>query len=223
MENTQAGKIAGAAGLFFVVALIVSTIIAGSPPMADDSTAKVASFFSDHRDRILVSNYVGGLAIVSLLVFAACLWDFLRSVEGNLAGPSTLVVVGGTAVAATATVGTMFSLVLAYRLPASPDLVRTFYDANLLCFSFIGFPAAVFIGGASAAVLRSGVLPGAVGMIGGLAALLQLVGAASFATSGAFMPGGPMGFVAFISILVWALAISGALLTRKPGSTPATA
>ncbi len=222
MENTRAGKIAGAGGLLFVISLIASVIIAGSPPMPDDSTAKIINFYSDHRDRILVSNYVGGLGIVFGLLFFACLWDFLRSVEGNLAGPSTLVLAGGVATAAVATAGGVFALVLAYRLPANPELVRALYDANLLVFSFIGFPIAVLIAGASGAVARSGVLARPVALVGFLAALLSLVGAASFAKSGAFMPGGPMGFVAFISFLVWALVISVALLMRKPGRVAAT-
>src|SRR4051794_20136862 len=140
MEHTLARRIAGTAGILLVLSLILSTVVAGTPPMADDSVRKVANFYGDHRDRILVSNYIGGLGIVFLLVFSSALRNFLRSTEGPLPGPTSLILVGGAATAATATVGGVFALVLAYRLPPDAVVIRSFYDANLLAFTFIGFP-----------------------------------------------------------------------------------
>jgi hypothetical protein len=184
---------------------------------------KIASFYADHRDRILVSNYIGGFSVIFLLVFAGALRNFLRSAEGDLPGPTSLILAGGTATAATAVAGGAFALVLAYRLPHNPALVQSFYDANLLVFSFIGFPIAVLILGTSAAVVRTGALPRAIAMVGGVVILIQLVSAASFAKSGAFMPGGPIGFVAFITFLIWVLVVGVALLAGKRSGTAATA
>jgi hypothetical protein len=223
MENTLARKFAAGSGILLVVSLVASAAVAGSPPMADDSVGKIASFYADHRDRILVSNYIGGFAIIFLLVFAGALRNFLRSAEGDLPGPTSVILVSGAATAATAVAGGAFALVLAYRLPDNPALVQSFYDANLLVFSFISFPIAALIGGTSAAVVRTGALPRAVAMVGGVVILIQLVSAASFAKSGAFMPGGPIGFVAFITFLIWVLVVSVVLLAGKRPGTAATA
>src|SRR6476660_56158 len=108
MENLLARRVAAGAGILLVVCLIVSTVVAGTPPMADDSVGKIAHYYLVHRHRILVSNYIGGIAIIFLLVFSSALRNFLRSRE-DLPGPSMGVLAGGVATAATAVAGAAFA------------------------------------------------------------------------------------------------------------------
>jgi hypothetical protein len=235
MEHSLARKVAGVAGLVFVVAILFSAFLPGSPPMADDSTAKVIKYFHDHRDSILFANYLGGIGIVAILVFVAALRNFFRVAEGDLPAPSTLILTGGIAAAAVATIGGIFTTVLAYRIPGSGaaispltlggslPLVQSLYDLNLYAFTFLSFPLAVLIGGASAAIMRTRALPSWLAMLGFVIVAIQLVAGAAFSTSGFFMPGGGVGFLGFISFLLWVLITSVVLLTRKPAAAAAAA
>jgi hypothetical protein len=226
MRDSMPQKVAGIAAIVFVVALVVS-IYALTPsdmPKPNDSPAKWASSISRYRDRLEVSNYIGGVAIVALLFFSSALSNFFARIEGPLRGPSTLIIAGGVAMAATGLAGETIVAVLYYRTGRGSDLgvVRMLVDGSTLAFTLIGFPIAVLFAGAGISILRNGGLPRWLGWFGLLVALLNLARAGALATHGTFGNRGffsGVGYVGFLALLGWSL-VAGVLLLARGFSRP---
>jgi hypothetical protein len=218
-------RVAGIAGLVFVVALLVSflALTPSGMPKVNDAPLKWASWVADHRSRLQVANYVAGIGFVGLLFFTAALSNVFARIEGPLRGPSTLIVVGGaTAVAVGAFGGTM-SAVLDFRTTPASDLgvVRALVDAERLAFTLISFPAAVLLAGGGISTLRSGVLPRWSGWLALVAAVLSLAGGGVQAAHGTFSEKGVfggIGFASFILLLVWVLVGAVVLLMHGFGT-----
>ena len=75
MNDSIPQRVAGIAAIVLVVTLVVSGFVLqpSGMPKPNDAAAKWASFIAEHRSRLEVSNYVGGIAIVALLFFASAL------------------------------------------------------------------------------------------------------------------------------------------------------
>jgi hypothetical protein len=214
-------RVAGIAGLVFVVALLVSTfaLTPSGMPKVNDTALKWASFVSDHRGRLQVSTYVGGIGFVGLLFFSAALSNVFARIEGLLRGPSTLIVVGGASTVAVAALGGVLNAVLYFRTTPSSDLgvVRALVDGQSLAFTILAFPLAVLLAGGGISTLRNGVLPRWTGWLAIVAAIVSLVGGGTMATHGTFSEKGVFGgfeFGSFILLLVWVLASAVVLLVR---------
>src|SRR5260221_4495821 len=66
-------RLGAATGILFVALLIVSVFMVPTPPDINSSPATISGFYSDHRTGILVSMYIGGLAVVPFLWFLGSL------------------------------------------------------------------------------------------------------------------------------------------------------
>ena len=62
-------RLGAATGILFVVLLVVSVFMVPTPPDINASPGTISAFYSDHRTAILVSAYIGGLAVPVFLWF----------------------------------------------------------------------------------------------------------------------------------------------------------
>src|SRR5262245_32129639 len=86
-------------GVAFVLLAIIAGLIAGEPKGADNPVEDVVTYYQDNKSEIEVASFVGGLAIVLFLFFAAYLRSVLHVAEGPGGFLSTLTLVGAAIIA----------------------------------------------------------------------------------------------------------------------------
>jgi hypothetical protein len=92
-------RLAGLFGLgWFVLFMVGAVVLQGEPPASNASLAEVRQFFTDHRTRFLVGDYLADLAFLLLfLPFVVGLRSLLGAAEGGPQIAARLVLVGGLA------------------------------------------------------------------------------------------------------------------------------
>jgi hypothetical protein len=225
VADARGRKWDAAAGIGFTVLAFVGFLLPGTPPKADDSAAKLATFFGDHRKEIIVGNFVLGVAGLFFLWFLGSLRSYLRAAEGGEGRLSSASFGGGVAGIALLMAGAGVLNGVAFDLAkssgASADVVRAVFDASGALFAMSGLAFAAFFGAASCSGARSGALPSWAYWWGAGAAVLQLVaGVSLFVTSGALAAGGVLAGVLFPAVgITWVLAVS-IVLMRQDGVPP---
>ena len=192
---------------------LVGTLLAGSPPAPDASTAKINSFFADNHGAIKAGAFLGLLAAIFLIWWFATLWRHMFDLEGgrprlaivSLAG---LVLAGAVTVVSIAILGGM---ALRYQdLGDNAGLLWAIYGA-LGAASSIG--VAVHIGAVAALGFRTHFLPQWVNALGALAALANVLATLGVASDSS----GVLGILiaGFAGWAVWIIAVS-VYLWRRP-------
>lgn len=220
MNQAQLRRLAGAAGIAFVIVIVIQFIFGpGDPPGFDEPAEEVATFVADNRGELQAAAALTVVAGPLFLVFLAGLARELRVAEGR--GPAMLAAAafaGGILLGAFAVTGTGLQWAASYHGELDAGLIQALWDAGNVSFLFttgIGFTT--LIGASSAVALASGALPRALGAYGALLAVFSfVVGAvAAFSETGAFSPSdGALGLIAFLGFLVWVLLTGIALLAR---------
>jgi hypothetical protein len=205
-------KLAGAAGIVFIVATLVSAFIVSPPPMADESNAKFVEYFNDHRTVLLVQMIIAVLADIPAFLFIAGFWQLLRSEEsaGGILATTSIIsyVVGGAVITvASGWLGGMGYLGDGNGLEEGSARMLSVLG-TMVCFSgiFAAFAAAQAASGIL--LLKGTILPRWLGWIGLLAAVISLVALFSVAKSGAFAPFGFVSFAGLLSFSLYVLLVS---------------
>jgi hypothetical protein len=225
VADAKGRRFDAATGIGFAVLTLVGFSLPGTPPKADDPTAKISAFFGDHRKEILIGNFLLGLGAVLFLWFLGALRSYLRAGEGGEGRLSAAAFGGGAAGITLLLVGAGLLNAIAFDLikegSASDDLVRAVFDASGAVLALGGMCFAVFFGAASCSGARSGALPPWAYWSGSVVAGIQVVGGlALFATSGFFAAGGALPtFIAPLTALIWVVAVS-VLMMRREGVPP---
>jgi hypothetical protein len=196
------------AGVVFVVLVLISAFLPGSPPKPDDSAAKIAKFVVDNNDQLRWAGFVGLLAAIVLLGWLGAVWRTMRRAEGGTPMLAVGAALGAGLAAALFSVGGILMSAVAIVGPAqlgNPD-TRFFY----ILFNALGSAGAIglalFIGAFASVILETGVLPKVMGWLGVLVALALLVAGGGVAsTRDVFFV---FGFIGFISFAIWTLVIS---------------
>jgi Domain of unknown function (DUF4386) len=190
----------------FVVLLIVSFIVSGTPKEADDGPAEVAEWYSDNKDSAQIGAFIGVVAAIPLLFFGGYLRKVLEPAGGFL---STLPLIGLTIVAVGAAIDNMLLFAAAEAADdiTGPQLqtIQALWDNDFLP---ILMGIMVFLWSVGIAVLRSDVLPKWLGWFALVFAVIALAG--------------PLGFISFPGALLWVI-VAGIVLTMRarPTATPA--
>jgi hypothetical protein len=228
LMNSRQQKVAGCAGILFVVLFAAGIVLSGNSPALNASTAKITQYYQSHHSAILVSELLINLASVVLLWFLGGLYANLRQRDehGFLA---PVVLASGAATVALGIMsdlaGTVAALLAAQHNLADPSLTRALLEINTgahLAF----FPLAVLTATLAVAILQGAPSPRWVGWLSALSSAACLVSAviSSLDASSVVPPLGLLGF--FITVI--ALSIS-MLRHRSPAPTaglagrPATA
>jgi len=211
-------------GVTFIVLTVIGFVLftKSGYPDSNDPPAKVAAYFTQHRDAALWQQFVLGLGAMAGLVFIGSLVGMMWRTATARPLAITAGVAGAGAVAMFLVGGALLTL-LAYRPPVGDTgLMRAELDGGWIMLNSSGFMLAMFIGAVSVAAWRMHVLPAWVGEFGMAAAVLQVVGAAAWATGdGAFSPMGWVPVVAALAWCVWALCVCFAVWRPQEVATPA--
>lgn len=221
MDRARWDKLAAAGGILGVVLFVVAGIVYGSPPGVDEDATSVASFFDDHRDRVLCTVFLQGLGVLAILWFVAALVQTMREAgEQRLAtaafGSFLLAFsLGGTAALSRAT--------LAYSVAdEGGEVVVPLYHLSVVVDVFASLLGAGLFVAVGAAALRTGIFARWWGWLSVLAGLLSVISATAWARDGFWSPTGGLSFVGFGVFLVWML-VTSILLTMKLREAPAQA
>ena len=71
-DDARWERYAAAAGIAFVVLILLSGFLPGVPPASDDPVSDIHVFYADHRTALLLATYLGGLATIFSLVGSPC-------------------------------------------------------------------------------------------------------------------------------------------------------
>ncbi len=216
MDDSKWERWGALGGILFVVLILASAFLPGSPPATNDPTSDMVKFVVDKGDELRYAGYLGALAVVPFFWFLSSLWRRLRRDEGGTPRLTVMAALGG---AFSATFGALTGVLLAV-LPIvgvkalGANGVRTFYILAT-CVGFLAlFGIATLILAASVVFIRSRAMPIAVGWYGVLTAVVALAGgAATVSTRDAVFA---VGFVGFLMATLWLLIVSILMLRKAP-------
>lgn len=190
-------------GAVFAILLVVSFVVSGETPGADDSVQEVVSFYSDNESQVMISAILSALSAVFFLFFIGSLGSVLRSAEGATGGLSAVARAGGTVAAVGILIfaGLMFTLGDAADT-LEPEATQTLNALNADFFFPLAGGLATLLLATGLGAVRTRALPGWLGW----AALV--IGVATFT---------PLGFFAFLASILWVLVASLFLAFGRAG------
>jgi hypothetical protein len=225
MSNDKPGRSGAAAGIAFVVLLIVALATQPSAPDLDAPAREVAGYYTDERDGIQLTIALISVALALYVWFLSSLRGLLGAAEGGTGSLSALVFGSGLVTVAGLVVAGTFTAVAAFRPEeTSAQLTRALNDAGLIGFGVVAPAFAVFFLATALVVLRTAVLPAWLGWLAVLGAATGVLSLGNlFEDSGTFSADGFLGFtLGFIVWLVWVLAASVTMLLRQGASSAAS-
>jgi hypothetical protein len=153
---------AGVAAIGFVALTLVSVFASGQPPAADDAVGKIRDCLVDHRTALLVSNFLGLVAIPLVIWFGVALRDAVRGDRmANALGTASLAGLLITAPMAMAggAIGSAPVYVDGVADKLGDDSIRIVYEAQTLLFGATAAGLIVFAVAAALAIHRTRTLP----------------------------------------------------------------
>ncbi len=217
-------RVAGIAGLIFVVFFVLGNLLS-QPPKATASSQEIISYFASHQGSQLYVDYLVLVLGFFVVVFAAGVWTTVRVGERERAEAwSVAGFAGAIGIAILLALLAAADAVLARSesgLSGQPALARALFSLDLFIGNAIDPFLALFLAGMSVASLRSRAFPGWTGWVGLLGAALTFVSGLQLVSAS------PAWAVASVIdavlILVWLLALSVYMLVlQREASKPAT-
>jgi len=193
-------------GALFVALLILSFVVGGEPPDADEPVQEIVDHYVDNDVEIWISALIGGLAALSLVFFGAYLRKVFSAAEGPGGMLSPLMLVGAAIMAVGAGIDMTILVALAEAAedidPAAVQALQALWDND---FVPIAIGIEVLFISVGLATVKYGVLPK---WLGWFVLVLAVVGLT------------PVGFIAFPLGGLWVIVVSVLLAVRARG-TPA--
>ena len=207
--NRSTDWIAPLTGVAFVVLVIISFIIVGEPPSADDPVEEIVDHYIDNKDSIQIGAFLGTVAATLLVFFFAYVRKILRAAEGEGGMLSVLPLAGAVIIALGAAIDGTIQFAIAEAAddiePTSVQTLQALWDNDFLPFA-LGTQVLWFSVGLS--IVLHGALPKWLGWVAILFGIASLT---------------PIGFFAFLLGIVWILVVSIMLtMQARGGSAPPT-
>ena len=211
-------RIAGGAGVLFVVMNVIAAFAPGSPPKYNDPIEKLVRYVVEKDSQIVGGAFVGAMSTIFALVFFVGLWRILRRGEGEGFDFATVFLASGVATTAVATVGTAIMAVPAFEseqlATPSKEIVRFAADASGLTFALLSSIVLPLLLGAAISIFRGRTLPSWLGGLAVIAAAAEIAGGLGVTNDGLYKAGFPL---VFLPVMIWVLAAGVVLLTgREP-------
>jgi hypothetical protein len=214
VDDSQWERYGLAAGIVFVILVVIAGLVGGTPPKPSDGAGKIFSYFRDNQEALKVGAYLNGLALVAFLWFLGSLWGRLRRAEGTSSRVSVVALAGGIAVLGLAFVGNAVNAYLAlYVGNLGPSGVKGSYLLAVIVLAFSSFAAAVFTSATAVLILRYRFVERWLGWIGEIVAALWLIAGVGVADDNTAIF--TLGFITFLLWAVWLLLLAVLLLTRE--------
>jgi hypothetical protein len=216
-------RYAWAAGIVFVIALVVEIVVAvGVELSQNDSAAKIASGLHTHETRLIVIACLSVVYAVMFVIYLSALHNLLRGDTDGTRILGSLVLVGGVlfvtlhAVSDIGITGLVGAKLASYGAQHDPGVSYTVYLMTFALESVGDVFGSLFALATGALLLRSGVLPRWLGWVSILAgSLLFLQG---FGLGGVIASFGLVfDLIGFVLLLVFVLVSSVMLLRRENG------
>jgi hypothetical protein len=211
-------RMAGVLGLaWFVLFGIGGIVLQGEPPAYDAPISEIRDFFNDNGQQYLLGDYIADLAFVLLfLPFAAVLRGLLGDAEGGQETESRLAFAGAVALVVIGSGATVFLDAVALG-GGGPELsdssMRALLYADAVAIAALGVPAALFVLAASRVIWKTGVLWRWLAVMGTVAGVLLITGAAFPIEQDANGVLWAIRFASFISLAIFVLLTSLAQLS----------
>jgi hypothetical protein len=193
-------------GVAFIVVAIVSFMVGGEPPDADEPVREIVDFYVDDKDSIQAGALIGVGATLLLVFFGAYLRKVLQAAGPEAEMLSLVSFVGLVVVGVGFAIDTTILFALSEAAddidPVGVQALQALWDND---FVPIMLGLLLFLWGTGLAVVRTGVLPK---WLGWLMILLGIIGLT------------PIGFVAFLGSAIILLVLS-ILLSVRARSAPA--
>ena len=218
-------KMAGWAGIAYVVIFLALFVGTEQPLSLDESAGEFRQWFVDNETSVALVTFGLSLSFALVVVFASGLRSLLGPADEDNEGMwSRISFVGAVLMAAIGGVGVSFWAVLGLEdtlAGASDETVKTLAHFDTVIFSaIVPWGMALFVLGASMVILQSGVMSKWLGWLGLFVASLAVIGTL-WPFSGD--PEGFFGIIGFIGFppgfLIWSLwaAISMIRMESAPG------
>lgn len=216
----RASRVAAIAGVMFLVLFVAHRALQGAGPLqgaeaTNPSTQAIVDYVSQHRRLLFAAEFVNGLGVLALVVFAGALTDTVRRLG---AGVMAEVVLGsGLSFVGTALIATAGQTAMAAVAPVDGSAARASFA--LQAYAPVTLTIAGFVIATSVALHRTGVVRRWAGVAGVVAGLLILIGAAAQSqviTSHFLAPKGPAALLGAALFLIWTLSVCTALARLHP-------
>jgi hypothetical protein len=159
--NDRTVRWGGVAGIVFVILILITVFSGGSVPKPDDSVQKIQKYFVDHRGGLLLSNFLGLVAIPFALWFGVVLRETVRGDRlSNAFGTASLAGLIVTAPMAMAGGALQAAPVFVKGAASQIDAntLRLVFDVQTLAFIATSGGIVAFVLGAAAAIQRTRVV-----------------------------------------------------------------
>lgn len=218
MDDGKWERAAGAGGILFVVMVLVSAVLPGSPPSTSDPARDIAKYFTDHGDAIRQAAFLGILATLPLVWWLSAIYRMLERATGN-ARLGVIAAVGVAIGAVAAGVSSVvYAVVAMMGVGGSGGLTGTkfYYLLGTNLTSMVAIGTALTVGAVSVGILRGGMMPKWIAWLGALVVVLSVVGSLIGVTGNDAVMG--ICFASFIGFALWLVIVSVVML-RKPATT----
>ena len=211
---------ARAAGIAFVVLIVVAFAVFGEQPKLDASADEVASFYDDDGGRVLTAVPIFALALVAFVWFVGAIANALRESGHGRIAANTLVL-AAVYVAVQFIVGAI-TAALSVSVAAAGDAgtVRALNAISWSLDTLNSFVVAAFIAAVTVGLRRAALVPAWHGWLGLAAAVIVVLRGTNWATDGFWSPSGEYSWIVIAAGLVWTLTTSVLLFRAAP--RPAT-
>jgi hypothetical protein len=215
-SNPSIDVAAAWAGLIGVVLFVVGSLLAGSPPKPDASASQITTFLVQQRSGLLWGT---GLILLSIPFFGCFVGVFvgvLRDAEGGRGTLARAAMLGWTLQLAVVAVGIVSQTAVTWRGASGldPHLVQFAYDLGTISLYTVSATAvALAVGATSVVILRTGVLPRWLVVLGALEVAVNLIELAGLGSRTGL---NAAGYAAGVGPLLWSLwaAASAVALAR---------
>ena len=183
----------GFAGLAFLILAFTGALMPGAPPRVTASESEIIAYITDNETMLLASALMFAASAGLIIWFSAAFAEAIRERDErsdvHMALLAGSVLVGGAIFMSAAGTAAM-----TYGIgDRSPELTVLMFQGLMVLNAMVGLAAVLPLGAAGIGVLRTKMLPDWLGYVGLEAAAVSVVGAlAIFASSGDYVPGGPV-------------------------------
>jgi hypothetical protein len=220
MDDARWERWGAIGGILFVICIVVSGFLPGSPPMTSDSVREMAKFVADKGDEIRIAGYLGAVAIIPFFWFLGALWRLLRRGEGGSPYLAVMAALGGAFGAVTGALGGIVLAVLPLtRSSLTAGSLRTLYVLSTDIAFMALFGIATLTLSASVVFIRSHVMPAWLGYLGILTGIVALIGAGATVSTNDTLFG--FGFAGYVLSALWVLILSILMLRGSREPVPA--
>jgi preprotein translocase subunit YajC len=225
MNDVKWERYGAAAGVLFVILVVVGSLISGAPPSPDDSVREIADYYEDHTGTIKAGAFLTGLATVAFLWFLGSLWSTLRRSE-DTRRLATIATGGGIVGLITAITSIALNATVALAIDSTGATAsvnpKFIYLLSGTIAGMGNFGIAVLVGATAVAALRTGVFPAGLAWASVVLAVGWLVAGLIVASDATAIF--TIGFVAFLLWLIWVLVVSFFMIRpQEPASAAPSA